>query len=133
MEFGCDQCQMLSINGVACHETGCPNGKKTWIPERGWVLFLKCFNCGCDVEAGEHCDCQDPIDDDDDPEDEPDEDEEEDEVPGEYSAETNQRLDLLRASDPAIYEQITVLQPFQFTESRMRETLDQIDEEDENA
>lgn len=24
----CDQCEMLSINGVACHETGCPNADK---------------------------------------------------------------------------------------------------------
>ena len=24
----CDQCEMLSINGVACHEIGCPNSKK---------------------------------------------------------------------------------------------------------
>ncbi|MFN0317542.1 MAG: hypothetical protein ACKVQA_21160 [Burkholderiales bacterium] len=24
----CDQCQMLSINGVPCHEIGCPNAKK---------------------------------------------------------------------------------------------------------
>lgn len=29
---------MLSINGMACHEAGCPNSGKTWIPERGeWV------------------------------------------------------------------------------------------------
>ena len=24
----CDQCEMLSINGVPCHEQGCPNGLK---------------------------------------------------------------------------------------------------------
>lgn len=23
--MNCDQCEMLSINGVPCHETGCPN------------------------------------------------------------------------------------------------------------
>lgn len=26
----CDQCQMLAINGVNCHETGCPNRRKVW-------------------------------------------------------------------------------------------------------
>ena len=55
----CDQCEMLSINGVPCHEHGCPNQHKTWIPDRGWVRFLQCSECGCDVEEGEHCDCQD--------------------------------------------------------------------------
>lgn len=25
----CSQCQVLVIQGVACHETGCPNSKKT--------------------------------------------------------------------------------------------------------
>lgn len=26
----CDQCEMVSINGVACHETGCPNSRAKW-------------------------------------------------------------------------------------------------------
>jgi hypothetical protein len=26
----CNQCQLLSINGVACHETGCPNSGRAW-------------------------------------------------------------------------------------------------------
>lgn len=34
----CTQCQMLSINGVACHETGCPNSNKVWsIEENDWI------------------------------------------------------------------------------------------------
>jgi hypothetical protein len=34
----CRQCQMLSINGVPCHETGCPNSNKTWsIEDNDWV------------------------------------------------------------------------------------------------
>lgn len=54
--MNCDQCQMLSINGVPCHETGCPNARKTWIEERGeWVSFVECFYCGCEVEAGTAC------------------------------------------------------------------------------
>lgn len=56
----CDQCQMLSINGVACHETGCPNSRKTWLEDRAeWVLFLPCSACGCDVEVGTVCGCED--------------------------------------------------------------------------
>src|SRR4051812_6017651 len=59
----CDQCAAAMINGAFCHETGCPNARKTWIPEREqWVLFLKCRECGSDVESGESCDCQTPVD-----------------------------------------------------------------------
>jgi hypothetical protein len=25
--IGCSQCQAMTINGIACHETGCPNAK----------------------------------------------------------------------------------------------------------
>lgn len=58
----CDQCEMLSINGLACHETGCPNAKKTWIPEREtWAQFVACRECGCDIEVGESCDCMEPL------------------------------------------------------------------------
>ncbi len=58
-EFGCDQCAALMINGVFCHETGCVNQRKTWVAERGaWVRFVACHECGCDVEVGESCDCQ---------------------------------------------------------------------------
>jgi hypothetical protein len=57
MRISCDQCELLAINGHACHETGCPNSKKTWVPDRGWVLFVACHVCGCDVEVGEYCAC----------------------------------------------------------------------------
>ena len=54
----CDQCEMLSINGVPCHETGCPNARKTWVEDRQeWVLYVPCFDCGFDVEVGTVCDC----------------------------------------------------------------------------
>ena len=34
----CDQCTAAMINGVFCHETGCPNRHKDWDPEEGcWV------------------------------------------------------------------------------------------------
>ncbi len=54
----CDQCEAAMINGVFCHETGCPNSKKTWVAERdAWVRFVACRECGCDVEEGEVCSC----------------------------------------------------------------------------
>lgn len=56
----CNQCEMLSINGVACHETGCPNMRKTWI-DGEWIRFLECRECGCDVREGEACNCNEPI------------------------------------------------------------------------
>lgn len=45
---GCDQCQAAMINGVFCHETGCPN--QTW----------ECKGCNAPVKrAGAYCeDCQ---------------------------------------------------------------------------
>lgn len=56
----CNQCRMLSINGHACHETGCSNSRKTWIAERGeWVLFVTCRHCDSEIESGTVCDCQD--------------------------------------------------------------------------
>jgi hypothetical protein len=60
----CDQCNMLSISGMATHETGCPNEKKRWVVEDGegkWVLYVKCFECGFEVEEGTQCDCQQEI------------------------------------------------------------------------
>jgi hypothetical protein len=36
----CHSCEVMYINGVRCHETGCPDAwKDTMIP---------CFECGCD-------------------------------------------------------------------------------------
>ena len=53
----CDQCEAAMVNGVFCHEHGCPNARKTWVIGRGWVRFLECRECGYDVEEGETCDC----------------------------------------------------------------------------
>jgi hypothetical protein len=33
---GCDQCEALVINGVFCHETGCPNTRKVKV-DGEWV------------------------------------------------------------------------------------------------
>lgn len=52
----CDQCNPMMINGVFCHETGCPNSKKTFI-DGEWVTMVKCFECGYEVPEGETCSC----------------------------------------------------------------------------
>jgi hypothetical protein len=56
----CDQCQMLSINGIPCHETGCPNSRKTY-RYGAWILIVECRECGCEVESGTSCDCMDEV------------------------------------------------------------------------
>jgi hypothetical protein len=30
MNIKCDQCEAAMINGIFCHETGCPNARKRW-------------------------------------------------------------------------------------------------------
>jgi hypothetical protein len=61
--MSCDQCNMLSINGVACHETGCPNTKSRWDEESGeWIRQRKCFDCGCTADAEDPC-CSEPTED----------------------------------------------------------------------
>ena len=52
----CDQCQLLMINGVCCHETGCPNMGARWDKENGeWIRQRKCFECGCTVDRDDPC------------------------------------------------------------------------------
>ena len=55
----CDSCNPSRINGVFCHERGCPNDGKSWDKERQqWVKYVPCRECGYEVEVGEYCDCQ---------------------------------------------------------------------------
>lgn len=55
----CDQCEALMINGVFCHETGCPNTHSRYDAESDmWVKQRKCFECGCTVDADDPC-CSD--------------------------------------------------------------------------
>lgn len=72
---GCDDCTPCMINGILCHEQGCPSSWKDYP--------VPCFECGCDFwpeSRGERIcsDCLNPpeIDmddiDDDEPEDEED-------------------------------------------------------------
>jgi hypothetical protein len=43
----CDQCEALMINGVFCHETGCPNQGKVWDSEISeWCREYECPECG---------------------------------------------------------------------------------------
>lgn len=42
----CGSCALVSINGVPCHETGCPD---SWInPRTGEGYPAPCWSCGCD-------------------------------------------------------------------------------------
>ena len=60
----CDQCNALVINGIFCHEHGCPNERKTWDAEDGqWLKVFKCNHCGDDVLENELCLCWEEEDD----------------------------------------------------------------------
>lgn len=60
----CDQCQLARIQGLVCHETGCPNSGKTWDADREqWIKYVDCFTCGYPVEVGESCNCSEPCED----------------------------------------------------------------------
>jgi hypothetical protein len=41
----CQSCELLRINGVVCHETGCPDAWKDY--------DIPCFQCGCDFRPEE--------------------------------------------------------------------------------
>ena len=43
---GCDQCQLLRINGVVTHEIGCPNSHID--PTTGKCYRRRCAECGDD-------------------------------------------------------------------------------------
>jgi hypothetical protein len=52
----CDQCEAAMINGVFCHETGCPNRNSRYDAETDtWIKQRKCFDCGCMVNADDPC------------------------------------------------------------------------------
>jgi hypothetical protein len=55
----CDQCEAAMINGVFCHETGCPNSRKLYDSlSDSWRKVYECRECGCEVFEGEVCcDC----------------------------------------------------------------------------
>ena len=52
----CDQCSALMINGLFCHETGCPNTKSRYDESTDtWIKQRKCFECGCTIDANTDC------------------------------------------------------------------------------
>ena len=53
----CTQCDLLSINGVPCHEHGCPNAHSRWNGS-DWIAQRECVICGYDYDAGDTC-CHD--------------------------------------------------------------------------
>jgi hypothetical protein len=42
------------INGVFCHETGCPNSRKQY-RYGAWIRIVECRECGSEVEEGTEC------------------------------------------------------------------------------
>ena len=50
----CNQCEAAVINGVYCHETGCPNIHKRLI-DGEWVRVRECRECGCEVIGDDIC------------------------------------------------------------------------------
>ena len=56
----CNQCEALMINGVFCHETGCPNRNARCI-DGEWIRFYECRECGDEIPKGESCNCMSPV------------------------------------------------------------------------
>lgn len=43
----CDACNAVSINGIACHETGCPDRRKVLSGAHQGLFEWECRECGC--------------------------------------------------------------------------------------
>lgn len=60
--MSCNQCEALMINGVFCHETGCPNSRKRYDEDLDtWIAQYKCFTCGCLTDEDSNC-CSEEFD-----------------------------------------------------------------------
>lgn len=58
--MNCNQCAMLSINGIACHEDGCPNETARWdVDSAQFVRQRECRECGYMRDANVGCSCFD--------------------------------------------------------------------------
>ena len=69
MIIKCDYCELARINGILCHETGCPNMKSDLVIEDNsyyWRKYRICRECGDKVyEDNDYiCDCQLPVNED---------------------------------------------------------------------
>ena len=61
--ISCPDCQLVSINGVVCHERGCPNSKSRYDRDtETWIKQRTCFHCGFEVDANDPC-CDAPVED----------------------------------------------------------------------
>ena len=60
----CDQCDSVTINGLYCHETGCPNARKRYDTDSElWVEVVTCPECGNVYDPEEEsCCCESPED-----------------------------------------------------------------------
>ena len=55
----CNQCEALMINGIFCHETGCPNTHKRYDAEtETWNTVTVCFECGCEYDPEDGICCK---------------------------------------------------------------------------
>lgn len=50
----CNECEMVSIDGIPCHESGCPNSSARWDGD-DWIQQRKCFTCGYTVDRDDDC------------------------------------------------------------------------------
>ncbi len=54
----CDNCNMMMIQGVPCHEQSCPNAGKKWdVIRECWNWWVDCSECGSEIKEGESCSC----------------------------------------------------------------------------
>lgn len=52
----CTQCEALMINGIFCHELGCPNTRARYDESTGdWIKQYECFTCGCMADVDSNC------------------------------------------------------------------------------
>ena len=58
--MGCNQCAASWINGVFCHEHGCPNNGAR-LRDGEWVKFRTCGSCGYDLPADQACSCDEAV------------------------------------------------------------------------
>jgi hypothetical protein len=56
----CPNCAALSINGIPCHETGCPNSDQAWKFRSKGLIGKYCIPKGEDPAAWMHKDYRRP-------------------------------------------------------------------------
>jgi hypothetical protein len=55
-QIKCNSCELMRIQGIVCHETGCPNTNARYDSVSGeWVKQRRCWDCGCSVDADDLC------------------------------------------------------------------------------